>query len=256
MSASTTTAHLAVPGLGKVPVTFTDRGEGPLHLLLHGGGGSATVTGFADLLAEARGVRVVVPIHPGFDGTERPGGLSTISQLAGLYSTLLDEFNAPDATVIGNSIGGWIAAELGLLAPASLARVVLVDAVGMDVPEHPVVDFFSLTPAQVAEFSYADPARFGINPATLSPDRLAVMAANREALSMYGGSTMSDATLATRLGGMPIPTQVLWGEADRIATPDYGRAFAAAIPGATFQCLTGTGHLPQIETPSLLVGAL
>jgi len=181
---------------GPVSVTFTDRGEGRVHLLLHGGGGSATVTAFADRLAETSGVRVVVPIHPGFDGTDRPEQLTSIADLAGLYAALLDELDLRRVTVIGNSIGGWIAAELGLLVPQSVSRIVLVDAVGIEVPGHPVADFFSLTPAQVAEFSYADPRRFGTDPATLSPDRLAVMKANREALSVYGGSTMTDATLS------------------------------------------------------------
>src|SRR5271163_2615848 len=215
---------------GPVSVTFTDRGEGRVHLLLHGGGGSATVTAFADRLAETSGVRVVVPIHPGFDGTDRPEQLTSIADLAGLYAALLDELDLRRVTVIGNSIGGWIAAELGLLVPQSVSRIVLVDAVGIEVPGHPVADFFSLTPAQVAEFSYADPRRFGTDPATLSPDRLAVMKANREALSVYGGSTMTDATLSARLGGMSVPAQVIWGEADRIVDPAYGRALAAAIP--------------------------
>jgi pimeloyl-ACP methyl ester carboxylesterase len=46
---------------------------------------------------------------------------------------------------------------------------------------------------------------------------------------------------------------VVWGEADRIADPDYGRAFAAAIPGARFAELAGAGHLPQIEAPDRLL---
>jgi pimeloyl-ACP methyl ester carboxylesterase len=46
---------------------------------------------------------------------------------------------------------------------------------------------------------------------------------------------------------------VVWGEADRIADPDCGRAYASAIPGAEYAVLTGTGHLPQIETPQQLI---
>jgi pimeloyl-ACP methyl ester carboxylesterase len=48
---------------------------------------------------------------------------------------------------------------------------------------------------------------------------------------------------------------VLWGEADRIVDADYGRAFAAAIPGARFEPLPGTGHVPQLETPEMLLEA-
>jgi pimeloyl-ACP methyl ester carboxylesterase len=46
---------------------------------------------------------------------------------------------------------------------------------------------------------------------------------------------------------------VISGESDRIVDPEYGRAFAAAIPGAKFVKLAGTGHLPQLETPEPLI---
>jgi len=52
------------------------------------------------------------------------------------------------------------------------------------------------------------------------------------------------------------PTLVVWGDSDRIADADYGRAFAEAIPGARFQLLKDTGHLPQIETPEPLLDAV
>ena len=49
---------------------------------------------------------------------------------------------------------------------------------------------------------------------------------------------------------------MLWGEADRVVDPDYGRAFAAAIPGARFALLAKTGHVPQMETPETLLDAI
>ena len=52
---------------------------------------------------------------------------------------------------------------------------------------------------------------------------------------------------------MTVPTLVVWGDSDRIVDSDYGRAYAAAIPGATFILLTETGHVPQIETPEQLL---
>ena len=51
------------------------------------------------------------------------------------------------------------------------------------------------------------------------------------------------------LSASTLPTLVVWGESDRIVDPDYGRAYADAIPTATFQLLEATGHLPQVETP-------
>src|SRR5512138_2241071 len=129
-------------------------------LLLHGGAGPMSVAGFAGLLSSsAPAARVLAPTHPGFDGTPRPAALTTVRQLAAYYAEQLDELGLDDVCVIGNSIGGWIAAELGLLRSPRVSRLVIVDAVGIEVPGHPVADFFSLTFDQVMRLSYADPAR-------------------------------------------------------------------------------------------------
>jgi len=215
-------------------------------LLLHGGAGPLSVAGFAALLAEsAPAARVLAPTHPGFDGTPRPPELTTVRQLAAYYAARLDELGLDDVCVIGNSIGGWIAAELGLLHSPRVGKLVIVNAVGIEVPGHPVADFFALTFEQVVQLSFADPARFAITPPPSAAE-------NRKTLQVYA-SAMEDPTLRGRLTGIEVPTLVVWGEADRLADPSYGRAFAEAIPGARFVELAGAGHLPQIEAPDRLL---
>ena len=251
---SITTQTLTIAGIGPVDVTLDDRGEGDTFLLLHGGGGAQTVAGFADLLS-AR-ARVVTPTHPGFGSTPRPDALNSISGLAKVYAAVLEQRDLRNVTVIGNSIGGWIAAELALLRPARLGRTILVDAAGIEVQGHPAADFFSLTMAQVAQLSYHDPDKFRIDPAALPPAAQAAMAGNRATLAVYAGTTMADPTLRGRLAGITTPTLVVWGDSDQMFDQDYGRAYAAAIPGAQFQLLTATGHLPQLETPDQLLRAV
>ena len=236
-----------------VDVTFSERGQGHPFLLLHGGGGPLTVTPWADRLAGARPARVVTPVHPGFAGTPRPAGLGSIRDLAAIYVQLLDALDLWDVTVVGNSIGGWVAAEMAVLGAPRVSSYVLVDAVGIEVPGHPVADFFSLTPAELAQRSYVDPARYGIDPALLPPEVRAAMAGNRLALQVYGGAAMTDPTLVARLAAVSTPVAVVGGEADRIGDPDFGRAYAAAIPGARFVVVPGAGHLPQIEAPDALI---
>ena len=241
---------------GRMPVTISERGSGGSVLLLHGGAGHASVASFADLLAERTGTRVITPTHPGFGGTPRPETLATVAGLAELYSGLLDALDLDDVTVIGNSLGGWIAAELALRRQSRLGRIALVDAVGIEVPGHPVTDFFALTPAQIAEHSYYDPSKAVIpDLATLPLAAREIALGNRTALSVYGGA-MTDPALLTRLRSIDLPGLVIWGEADRIADSDYGRAYAAAIPGAQFVLLERTGHVPQIETPEALLNAV
>jgi pimeloyl-ACP methyl ester carboxylesterase len=247
-----TTYSLIADGVGPVEVTVSDSGTGHGYLLLHGGGGPQSVAGFANLLA-GRGARVIAPTHPGFSATPRPDTVDSMAGLARVYAALLDRLALEDVTVIGNSIGGWIASEIALRGSPRIGSLVLVDAVGIEVAGHPIVDFFSLTLDQVAEFSYHDPDRFRIDPTAMSDVQRATMAGNRSALAVYGGATMSDPTLRGRLQNVAVPTLVIWGDSDRIADSEYGRAYAAAIPGATFVMLTDTGHMPQLETPEELL---
>jgi pimeloyl-ACP methyl ester carboxylesterase len=109
---------------------------------------------------------------------------------------------------------------------------------------------------ELARLSYHDPAAFRIDPAAMTEAQRVGMAANRAALRTYGGARMADPGLHGRLAAIACPTLVIWGEADRIVDPGYGRAYAAAIPGARFELLPGTGHLPQLETPEQLMPAV
>jgi pimeloyl-ACP methyl ester carboxylesterase len=253
---TTTTHTVNLDGVGPVDVTVDEQGLGRPFLLLHGGGGPNTVAGFAELLATARGARAVSPIHPGFGGTPRPEALHTVGGLAALYVALLDQLDLNDVTVAGNSVGGWIAAEMALLGSPRVSSAVIIDAAGIDVPGHPIADFFSLTLDQVFQLSYHNPGPFRIDPSALPPAAQAIAAGNRAALATYAGTSMSDPSLAGRLSGLQVPTLVLWGDSDQIVDPDYGRAYAAAIPTARFQLLKDTGHLPQMETPDQVLDAI
>src|SRR3984893_17621951 len=142
MTTTTPTHTLNLVDIGLVEVTVDERGEGQPFLLLHGGGGPDSVRTFAELLANTHPARVIAPIHPGFGGTPRPSALRTIRELAALYVALIDQLELSDVTVVGNSIGGWTAAELGLLESPRVSGVILVDAVGVEGPGHPIADFF------------------------------------------------------------------------------------------------------------------
>ncbi len=237
---------------GAAEVTFTEYGEGRPVLILHGGAGPQSVTAFAELLAAGGDARVIVPTHPGFAGTPRPEHLDSIRALAELYATMIDDLELTDVRVIGNSIGGWIAAELALIAGPRVESLVLVDAAGLEIAGHPIADFFSLTMDQVADLSYFEPDRFRIDVDALPAPQKTAMAGNRAALLAYAGTSMADPTLLARISGIRIPTLVVWGQADRVVDPEHGRAFAAGIPNAILDLIVDAGHLPQLETPERL----
>jgi pimeloyl-ACP methyl ester carboxylesterase len=253
---TTATYSVAVDGIGPVEVTVADYGSGQPFLLLHGGAGPQSVTAFAELVAATHDVRVLAPIHPGFGGTPRPEALGSIGGLAALYQGLLDELDLTDVTVIGNSVGGWITAEIALLKSSRVSGLILIDAVGIEVTGHPVADFFALTMDQVFTLSFHNPEPFRFDPTTLPPAAQAIAAGNRAALAAYAGSSMTDPTLMGRLSTVEIPTLVLWGDSDQIVDAVYGRTYAAAIPLARFQLLPDTGHSPQLETPDQVLHAI
>jgi len=250
----TTVVTVTVEGIGPVPVTVTERGGGRPFLLLHGGAGPQSVDGFADLLA-AQG-RVIVPVHPGFGGTPRPEGLDSIRLLGRVYTRLLDELGLTGVTVVGNSIGGWIAAEIALLGSPRVSGVVLVDAAGLAIEDYPAPDFFSLSMDQVAELSYYRPDAFRLDLDHMPEAAKALMAGNRAALAVYGGPAMADPGLLDRLPDITVPVLAVWGEADRMIPVEHGRAYAKAIPGARFLLIAEAGHLPQLETPDRLLAAV
>jgi pimeloyl-ACP methyl ester carboxylesterase len=217
---TTATDTVLVDGIGPVEVSIAEYGSGQPFLLLHGGAGPASVTGFAELFAATHDVRVLVPTHPGFGGTPRPETLDSIHGLAALYDRLLDRLDLADVTVIGNSIGGWITAEIALLRSRRVSGIVLIDAVGIEVPGHPVADFFALTMDQVFARSFHNPEKFRIDPATLPAAAQAIAASNRAAIAVYAGASMTDPALTGRLATLDIPTLVLWGESDQIVDAD------------------------------------
>ena len=210
---------------------------------------------FAARLAQSYPARTVAPVHPGFALTDRPEELASIAGLARLYASLLEQLALEDVAVVGNSIGGWIAAELALLRPRSLSQLILIDAVGIDVPGHPVTDVAGLRVPEIMKLSFHDPAPFLRDPSTLSPEEQAALAANQRALAAYAPA-MTDPHSRLRLQALEIPTTVLWGRSDGIVDVDYGRAYADAIHDARFHVLDDTGHMPQLETPDRVIDVI
>jgi pimeloyl-ACP methyl ester carboxylesterase len=177
--------------------------------------------------------------------------------LADLYRGLLDQIELEDMTVIGNSVGGWIAVEMGLLVSSRIGGIVLLDAVGIQVEGHPVAGVSGLSMPEIQALSFHDPTPYRVDLATIPDAQKALMAANGAALAVYAGSpAMADPTLLGRLDDLAIPTLVSWGESDQIVDPGYGQAYAAAIRGARFEVLPRTGHMPQMESPELVLQAI
>jgi pimeloyl-ACP methyl ester carboxylesterase len=249
-------------GLGNgLQVTIDERG-GELSpakaavLLLHGGAGPRSVSGLAAALSEH--AHVVTPTHPGFDGTPRVPWLDSAADLADAYLDLLEKLELESVMVIGNSIGGWIAAEMALRdLHGRIASLVLLNANGIR-PDSAsqITDIRTVPPAEVGRLAFHNPA-LAPDPAAMTPEQRAGMAANQQALATYAGEEFMFAPmLRRRLHRVTVPVLVAWGEDDRVVSAEYGRAYAAAFPNARFQPIAEAGHLPQLEQPGAVLAAI
>jgi pimeloyl-ACP methyl ester carboxylesterase len=251
------------PGSGRVEINgmaieVTERGEGRPLLLLHPGHPAGRINPGARVLELlAQGAHVIAPTHPGFGTNAAPSQLTTVDDLAYLYLDLMEAMKLRDAIVVGASLGGWIAAEMAVKTTERMSHLVLVNPVGVkagDRETRDIADIYAITDKQLAELVYADPQAMARNTKTLPESELVLMARSRESTGRYAWSPyMHDPKLKGRLHRIRIPTLVLWGAADRVTRPDYGRSFAAAIPGARFDTIDGAGHFPHLEQPEALV---
>jgi pimeloyl-ACP methyl ester carboxylesterase len=152
-------------------------------------------------------------------------------------------------------MGGWLAAELALGSAADrLSGIVLINAAGIEVEGHPIRDISGMTPPQLAQWSFHNPSNLRLAPPT--PEGLAVAQGNAATLAALAGNPyMHDPSLLGRLGGIHTPTLVIWGASDRVVDAVYGRAYAAAIPGARLELVADAGHLPHLENaPAVFAG--
>jgi pimeloyl-ACP methyl ester carboxylesterase len=257
---STSTSRTVDLGTG-LTVTISEHGDaaeakGTGILILHGGAGPQSVAGLAAALSEH--AYVVTPVHPGFNGTPRPGWLDSVADLADAYLDLLDELGLNEVMVIGNSLGGWIASEMALRdIQGKVKSMVLLNALGIR-PDSAtqITDTRIIPPAAIGKLAFAN-AAFRPNLATMTEEQRAGMAANQQALQLYAGEEFTfTPKLRRRLRRVTVPVLVAWGEDDGIVPPDYGRAYAASFANGHFTAIADAGHFPHIEQPGAVLGAI
>jgi pimeloyl-ACP methyl ester carboxylesterase len=230
------------------------QGRRPI-LLLHGFDTVDPAAPFLERLA--RHGEIIAPSAPGFGNSPRPKDFDTVYDLVHLYLAMLGMLPGEDITVLGFSFGGWLAAEVAGYCTHRIARLILVDPVGIKVSDREtpdILDIFNKSPEEVRRRSWHDPERAAPDFDAMSDEALVIHARNREALCLYAWHPyMYNPQLPRWLGRIAVPTLLLWGESDRVVIPDYGRAFSRMIPGARFELIAHAGHHPEIEQPEAFV---
>ena len=224
-------------------------GVGEPLLFLHGSQGIPAPLPFMERLAEH--YDLIAPEHPGFGRSEAPSWLENIHDLAYFYLDFMEALGLEDVNVLGQAIGGWIAAETAVRSTARIRKLVLVGAPGLKAPFPEKHDIFELSDADLAGLLFYDrrlaaAARERVQSAGLDP----IAEKNRRALVLLAKEPrFHDPHLHKWLHRIRIPTLILWGAEDQAVSPAIGERYGELIPGARFEFLSDCGHLPHVEKP-------
>jgi len=233
-------------------ISYREGGSGPPLLFLHGAGGAESALPF--LLPFTDRHRVIVPDHPGFGRSPDPHWLDNIHDVAYAYLDVLDALDLRGVHVLGTSLGGWIAMEIAIRNRTRLASLTLVAAAGIRPGDIPTGDLFMWSPEDrvrklVASASFAEK----ILALPQTPEQAEVALRNHFTTAKLAWEPrFFDPNLEKWLHRLALPTQVVWGDQDRLFPVEYGRKLAGLIPGSRFTVIEDCGHLPQIEQPDRL----
>jgi pimeloyl-ACP methyl ester carboxylesterase len=157
-------------------------------------------------------------------------------------------------TLVGNSLGGWISARLALDHPDLIERLVLVDSAGLHDPSGTI---------ESAGRALAYPTLEGMKDFAARAHHRHRKAPKRvwKALVRRIERSNNEAILKTvtpkdyldkEISQLKIPTDIIWGQSDRVIPLDMGRRFAELIDGSTFRSIQACGHVPQAECPTVV----
>ena len=224
-------------------------GSGPPLLFLHGAGGVSTWAPYLDALADR--FDVIVPSHPGFGGSDDPGWLDTISDMAYFYLDFVEELGLKDIHLVGNSLGGWIAAEIAVRNTDHIKTLTLVSAAGINVVGVPMGDIFLWSNEEAARkmFFNQDMAEQRIAlAAEMTDEQKDIQLKNYFSTGKLSWNPrFHNPDLIKWLHRIKVPTMLIWGENDKIFPPAYGEAYKEAIFGSELRIIPECGHLPHQE---------
>jgi pimeloyl-ACP methyl ester carboxylesterase len=238
------------------PVRLLTGGEGPPLLFLHGAGGGGRWLPFQEELT--RRFTVHFPSHPGHGGSPAAEWIEHISDLAFHYLDLLDALGLERVHLVGASFGGWIAAEIAVMASARLHSLVLIDPVGIKVEGWIYPFLFGMDLPQLVGTVFHNPgAALALAPRDQSIDTLVELHRQSAALARVAWNPyLYNPLLRRRLGRITAPTLLCWGRHDRVAPPSCADAWVKEIPGAKLRTFEESGHVPHLEEPGAVAAAV
>ncbi len=262
--------HLRWVTLQGRPVNVLDVGEGPAVVMLHGLAG-CWQNWLQNILPLAADHRVIAVDLPGFGASPMPAEPISVSGYARLVVELLDVLGLPRATVVGNSMGGFVACEMAIRFPQRVERLVLAAAAGLSLRHmrHERRRGLRARAENLLFFGLGRLARHTdvvVRSPRLRRGLLLLVVARPERISgpllleqAHGAGrpgfdaaldAMTAYPIRDRLGEIACPALVLWGEQDRLVPVRDAAEFAWLIGDARMVVYEGAGHMTMLEQPA------
>lgn len=225
-------------------------GRGPPLVYFHGAG---TSTRFAFAEPWLRSFEVVIPYHPGFGESADDPEVTDVHDYVLHYLELFEALGLKQVRLVGQSMGGLIAAQLAVEHGYLVEKLALVCPLGVPVPDHPTVDFLAVAPPDLAALLVADPQTLiALSPA--GPPSAAFLAERgKEAVTAtrLGLRTQPfDPKLQRHLHRLKMPTMLVWGKQDRLTPFAQLETWKRALPRAEVRAYDRAGHLVLDEAPA------
>lgn len=234
--------------LAGVKLHLSRAGSGPAILVLHHDIGTPDRLPFYDLLAER--FTVLVPHHPGWGLSARPGWMRSVRDIAAVHQWLLAEQGLTNVSLIGLGFGGWIAAEMASLAPRDFHRLVLAAPMGIKPLEGDILDQAIISYIAYPQAGFHDQENFRRVFGEVTTDQLEAWDIAREMCFRTAWKPyMYSQTLPYLLGGVRAPALIVWGDDDKVVPRSAGNAYVRALPHARLEIVPGCGHLIEMEKP-------
>ncbi|MBK9376087.1 MAG: alpha/beta hydrolase [Holophagales bacterium] len=238
------------------PQTVFKGGSGPVLVLLHGAGDQAA--GWSIVAPKLlTGRTLVIPDLAGHgDSAPGKGPLPVETLLSGLSAVLDEAAPTERVTIVGNSLGAWLACLWAKEHPERVERIVLVNGG----PLKHVAEGLTLQPKDRAEAretvdALRDPGSIRV-PDFVLDDVVREAAKGPIARLAAASDGMEKFVLEGRLGELTIPVDILWGASDRMMPLSYAERMRAELTRVRLTALPRCGHVPQQECPAAFAEAL
>ena len=233
-------------------------GSGPPLLFLHGAGGNAGWQAYHEELAKA--YTVYVPSQAGFNGTERPDWLYTITDLCHFNQAMVDALGLKDYVLMGSSMGGWVAAEMAAMCRANLKALILVGAAGIKPEKGEIAEIFMVSAQTRMAQRFHDisqvPNREDYEREPTADEQLVAHTNQEMASRLCWRPYLHNPSLPHYLARVDTPTLLVWGRQDAIIPLECGELFEAAMPNAQLKVIENCGHSPALEKPAEFLEAV